>query len=132
MPKRKARKVEFPLRFNEFSPRISRGEITLTSDEVEALRLVGIEKRSQKDAARILGVSQPTFNRIFRKAIEKISKALVFSYKIKIELKPEPLTKIYKCRSCKFVWISPIGYQPTECPSCGSGNILVENFIKNE
>ena len=60
------------------------GIVYLEVDEFEALRLSDMEKRSQTDAAKSMGVSQPTFHRLLDSAHEKVARALVEGSAIKI------------------------------------------------
>jgi len=60
-------------------------ESVLTMDEFEALRLKDFEGLEQEEAAKKMGISQPTFNRILSSARGKISDALVNCKLIRIE-----------------------------------------------
>jgi len=70
-------------------------EITLFSDELEALRLHNIENLSQTETAKKMNISQPTVARILKKAYKKITIALLKGKKIKIKnIHPHNLEKI--------------------------------------
>ncbi|MDD4352935.1 MAG: DUF134 domain-containing protein [Candidatus Nanoarchaeia archaeon] len=60
-------------------------EITIMSDEIEAIRLCDAEKLEQDEAAKKMNVSQPTFSRILGSARHKIAKAIIEGKAIKIE-----------------------------------------------
>ena len=60
-------------------------EVTLTYDELEALRLKNTLNLDQKEAAEKMNVSQPTLHRILLSAREKVTEALVKGKAIKIE-----------------------------------------------
>lgn len=60
-------------------------QVTLTTEEVEALRLKNIEKLDQTTCAEKMGISQSTFQRILAEAYQKISDALVNGKAIKIK-----------------------------------------------
>jgi predicted DNA-binding protein (UPF0251 family) len=60
-------------------------ESVLTVDELEAIRLKDHEGRDQKEAARSMEVSQPTFQRIYESARKKIADALVTGKALRIE-----------------------------------------------
>jgi len=60
-------------------------EITITYDELEALRLKHLEDLEQKEAAKKMKISQPTFHRTIEQACRKIADALVNGKAIKIE-----------------------------------------------
>lgn len=54
-------------------------------EELESLRLVNYENISHDTAAERMNVSRPTFSRIYNRAIEQITRALVEGREIKIE-----------------------------------------------
>ncbi len=60
-------------------------EVILTLDEAEALRLKDKEELAQKEAAKKMDVSQPTFNRILRSARKKVSEAVLDGKVLRIE-----------------------------------------------
>ena len=59
-------------------------EVTLFSDEIEALKLHNIDNLSQIDVAKKMQISQPTVARILKKAYSKMSKALLDGKAIRI------------------------------------------------
>ncbi len=61
------------------------GEIVLTVDELEAMRLSFLENLFQIEAAERMGVHQSTFQRALRRALEKITEAFIYGKSIKIE-----------------------------------------------
>lgn len=89
MRPRKRRMVDFEhsaRQFRPFSPEneISE-EILLTIDELETMRLSFLEKLSQSEAAVRMEVHQSTFQRALKKALEKVTEALVHGKAIRIE-----------------------------------------------
>lgn len=60
-------------------------EVRLTIDELEAMRLSFLENLSQSEAASRMEVHQSTFQRALKKALEKVTEALVHGKAIKIE-----------------------------------------------
>ena len=60
-------------------------EVVLERDEVEALKLYQVDEMQQKEAAKEMGVSQPTFGRILMKAEKKVAGALIKGMAIRIE-----------------------------------------------
>lgn len=60
-------------------------EVILARDEVEALKLYQVDRLQQKEAAREMGVSQPTFGRILMRAERKVARALILGRAIRIE-----------------------------------------------
>ena len=66
-------------------PLRSLSEISLNSDEFEAIRLHDSNGLNQTDSAKQMQISQPTFARILNRAYKKIATALVEGKAIKIE-----------------------------------------------
>jgi len=66
-------------------PLVSLEEVVLTMEESEAIRLKDFLDLDQEEAAKKMGVSQPTFNRILNSARKKIADALVNGKAIRIE-----------------------------------------------
>ena len=59
-------------------------EVSLTIDELEALRLCDLKDLEQKEAAKKMKVSQSTLQRILASARKKVSEALISGKAIKI------------------------------------------------
>lgn len=59
-------------------------DVFLDSDELEALRLKDMLSLDQRDAAKAMAISQPTFHRIIIKARKKVAEALIKGKVIKI------------------------------------------------
>lgn len=91
--RRRCRCVGVKPNFLFFEPR--RGEITpdpelyerviLKVEELESIRLKDYQQLSQEEAAKRMGVSQPTFHRIISEAHRKIAEAFVEGKAIRIE-----------------------------------------------
>jgi len=81
MPKRRRRRIRG--NFNNICfkpcgmPTHSLETITLTKDELEAIRLADLEGLYQEDAANKMEVSRPTFGRILNAARAKIADAII-------------------------------------------------------
>jgi len=59
--------------------------VFLSLDEFEALRLADLEELKQVNAARLMGVSRPTFSRIVASARKKVADGLVNIKVIRIQ-----------------------------------------------
>lgn len=59
------------------------------ADELEAMRLADCEGMYNQDAAKCMGVSRQTFDRIIHRAHQKTAQALVHGFALRIE-KKEP------------------------------------------
>jgi len=102
------------------------GQIVLTLDELEALRLADLEGLYQEQAAERMNVSRQTFGRIVESARKKVAQALVEGKALRIEggvVEVVPMRK-FLCYDCKKEWEVPYGTgRPEVCPQCGSRNI---------
>jgi len=123
------RRVRFAPSIYYFKPRgipLSRlEEITLTMDELEAVRLADHEGRYQEQAAKMMSVSRQTFGRIIDSAHRKIAHALVSGNAIKIEGGNIQLMSMNRltCLDCGHTWeLSQGGHRRTCCPECGHSN----------
>jgi len=135
----KCRRIFFEPRFTYFKPAgirlVNLKEVKLTMDEFEAIRLKDLEKLQQKDAAKKMKISQPTFHRLLESARKKVAEALVNCKALRIgggvymmvDYKTEkPSIKKFKCYEpgCNYEWEVPHGVRrPSKCPKCGSINI---------
>lgn len=59
--------------------------VVLSIDEFEAMRLACFEEMKQRDAAKLMKISRPTFSRIVALACKKVTDALVNVKAIRIE-----------------------------------------------
>jgi predicted DNA-binding protein (UPF0251 family) len=59
--------------------------VVLSIDEFEAMRLACLEEMKQRDAAKLMQISRPTFSRIVALACKKVTDALVNVKAIRIE-----------------------------------------------
>ncbi len=89
MPRpRRCRRVWFEPNVTYFKPAgvrmIDLEETILTVDEFEAVRLKDLEELEEEEAAKKMGISQPTFNRLVNSARKKIAEAIVKGKAIKI------------------------------------------------
>ncbi len=85
---KKYRIVKQDPRISQFSPRGRPGrpdEVNLGMEEFEAVRLTDFMGHSQKEAAKSMRISQPTFSRILKRAHKAIADSLVGGKIIKIQ-----------------------------------------------
>jgi predicted DNA-binding protein (UPF0251 family) len=100
-------------------------EVTLTLDEMEAVRLADLEGLYHEEASFRMNVSRQTFANILNAAHRKTAEALICGKALRIEggnveMKETPFT----CFACSHAWIMPAGTErPTCCPLCSDGNI---------
>jgi len=83
---RKSRLINFIPKKRKFMPNCKQtnNDIVLTFDEAEALRLSDLEKLTQTQAARLMGLHQSTFCRTLACARKKIADAIINGKAIKI------------------------------------------------
>lgn len=122
----KCRRVEFMPVNTLFIPAQvpSEKEVTLTFEELEAIRLKDVEDLEQEACAERMRVSRPTFQRILESARAKIGEALVFGKRIRIEGGTYQVAmRKFACRSCAAEFEVPFGNGPRgidmRCPVCG-------------
>lgn len=89
MPRNKAKcLINFDPKITYFKPRgvplCSLEVMILSGEEIEALRLKGIEELDQISCAKKMNISQSTFHRILQSAIKKVTKALINGMAIEI------------------------------------------------
>lgn len=72
-----------------FKPRCKRGKklagVSVTMDELEAMRLADLNGMRQEDAAKCMEISRPTFSRIIESGRKKVADGLVNIKCIKVE-----------------------------------------------
>lgn len=86
MKGRKTRNLCFDIENRKFSCQNSaQSSVVIPSDQLEALRLVDFEGKSQIEAALIMGVSRGTIQRLCIRARKSITASLMYGYDIIIE-----------------------------------------------
>ena len=107
--------------------------IKMNLDEFEAIRLGDYHNIKQKEAAELMGISQPTFHRIINSARKKTAMSLIEGKKIEINNENfYTEEKVYICKECGFQWNNP-KKEYTNCPDCKSENIeIVKNELNNK
>ncbi len=108
--------------------------VTLTVDELEAIRLADFEGLYQEQAAQAMNISRQTFGNIISNAHKKIAEFLLQSKFLTIEgghVELQSCTLI--CDTCKNEWIIPCGKAfPTVCPQCSGDNFYcMKKSIEN-
>lgn len=100
-------------------------EVILNVEELEALRLVDLEGMYQEDAAKEMGVSRQTIQRMITEARAKVIEALVTGKALRIEGGSYILKEgggRYRCGRCGDEFASRYGRRGKgwKCPSCDS------------
>ncbi len=87
MPRPKLpRTIHSPPSIEKFNPSGSQqsGEIVLSFEEFEAIRLIDFEGMGQSEASAHMGISRQTFGRVLRSARFTVSKSLVEGFQLKV------------------------------------------------
>lgn len=108
--------------------------VNLLFEEYEALRLCDYEKCNHHQASMMMGVSRPTFTRIYASALQKIAVAFVEGRQISIEGgKIFFESDWYHCTGCDCYFNNPARETKTEnCPLCGGQKIFSVEFDFSE
>jgi predicted DNA-binding protein (UPF0251 family) len=88
------------------------GEVDITLEELEAMRLYDLEGEPQTIVGEKMGISQSSVSRHLDKAHKKIAKALVLGLAIKIS---NPFD-FFHCDECGHTWRKESG----QCENCQS------------
>lgn len=82
-------------------------EITIDHDELEALRLADILKKSHEEAAEKMKISRATFGRIISRARQKTAEGILNGKALRINEKQEDysiVTSAGYCKGCGRSW----------------------------
>jgi len=131
----KKRYVKHRLSFKEFGPLDIEVNVyddskvvSLTVDQLEAMRLADLEGMSHNDAADFMKVSRQTFGRIIEQARQIVTLALINGKVLKIECDSniEFLDREVKCIECGCEWMlsGPKSNDIVKCSSCGSPEVI--------
>jgi predicted DNA-binding protein (UPF0251 family) len=101
------------------------GEVRLTRDELEALRLADLEGLYQAEAAEKMGISRQTFGNIVESARHKVADVLVNGRALRIQGGTiQMMDRTFTCKSCQHKWKVSFGTgRPQDCPQCGKADI---------
>jgi predicted DNA-binding protein (UPF0251 family) len=135
------RKISNPPKIKGFRPYGSESNllvvepVNLLFEEYEALRLSDYDNCNHHQASVMMGVSRPTFTRIYASSLRKIAKAFVEGRQISIEGgKVYFDSDWYQCSACFCYFNNPEKDKKTVCcPLCGNPKILpFDNIIAND
>ena len=130
------RKVQNPPLIKGFKPygpelRKQNSEpVNLLYEEYEAIRLSDYNKLNHHQASLEMGISRPTFTRIYASALQNIAKAFVEGRQISIEGgKVYFDSNWYHCKNCTCYFNNTsIETQGVNCPLCGFPEISEYDF----
>lgn len=126
---KKQRSVESPPLFSAYKPLgIMRSELQplpLALDEYEAIRLADYEGLDHADAADEMEISRSTFTRLIEQARKKIALFLIEGKQLYIEGGNVHFRgNVIRCKSCGYMFNITMGTALTNCPECGSSDLL--------
>ncbi|MDY6965190.1 MAG: DUF134 domain-containing protein [Halobacteriota archaeon] len=128
----KCRRIHFEPEIMYFKPAgiplTKLGEVILTLEEFESIRLKDLEGMTQDEASKVMDISQPTFHRLLTSARRKVAEALVLGKAIRVDGGNYKMVmageRIFRCFDCENEWGEPYGTgRPEKCPVCESVNI---------
>lgn len=129
MPRqRRLRKVVAPPAFKGYKPYGSSSTsdelVELLYEEYEAIKLADYDLLNHKEASKLMGVSRPTFARIYESARRKIALALVETKEIKSVYGNAWFEKDWLiCNDCHVRFTIPETIKEHTCPMCKSTKI---------
>lgn len=129
MPRRRRlRKVVAPPGFRGYKPygvsHKSDKKVELLYEEYEAIKLADYDMLNHQQASEIMGISRPTFARIYESARRKIAKALVEIKEIETVYGNALLDKNWhECIECHARFTIPRNIKEHKCPVCASKRI---------
>lgn len=129
MPRRKRlRKVVAPPMFQGYKPygsmKQANGSVDLLYEEYEAIKLADYDLMNHNEAAVLMGVSRPTFARIYESARRKIAVALVEAKEIKTVFGNATLSdNWFLCIKCHAKFTIPSTIVGRDCPICKATQI---------
>jgi len=96
--------------------------VSITLDELEAIRLADYEGLYQEQAAERMRISRQTFGNIISSAHKKIADFLINSKMLSVGGGTVEISACrFTCLTCKHSWSIPCGAErPGECPKCKS------------
>ncbi|MDA3823613.1 MAG: DUF134 domain-containing protein [Bacteroidales bacterium] len=129
MPRRrKHRKVVAPPGFKGYKPygttRTEKEHIELLYEEYESLKLADYDLMNHLDASKLMGISRPTFARIYESARRKVAKAMVETKEIKTVFGNAIMDDSwFICKDCNTRFTVPRTMQVGACGLCSSKNV---------
>lgn len=128
----KCRRVEFVPELTFFKPAgvplRELEEVSLTVEELEAIRLKDVEGLEQEACAERMGISRPTYHRILTSARGKVACALVEGKAIRVEGGHFKLVgKRFRCQECGYEWEEEGNKEKENCPHCSHPRVLQVN-----
>lgn len=126
MPRRKRlRKVVAPPGFRGYRPyghrHGRRDHVELLYEEYEAIKLADYDLMNHQEASDLMGISRPTFARIYETARRKIARAMVETREIRSVFGNARMDGSWHiCNACHARFTLPAPHAVLACPICKS------------
>jgi len=126
--RKRLRRILAPPGFKGYRPyghiRGKMDHIELLYEEYEAIKLADYDHMNHQEASVLMGVSRPTFARIYESARRKIAMALVETREIRSASGNAWMDESwFLCEDCQSRFTMPSTIQAQRCPLCKSANI---------
>jgi rubrerythrin len=96
----------------------------LLYEEYEALKLADYDLMNQLEASKVMGVSRPTFARIYESARRKMARAMVEVKEIRAVYGQTVMDKDWWiCQRCNARFTIPASAETRGCPVCKTDDI---------
>jgi predicted DNA-binding protein (UPF0251 family) len=101
------------------------GEVRMSIEEAEALRLKELEGLEQEQGAEKMNISRPTFQRVLASARQKVADAILSGKAIMIEGGNFEMTwRRFRCRDGhEWEMETPVTVLPVICPECSTHDV---------
>jgi len=136
MPRRRRlRKIVAPPEFKGYKPygtnKGGESPIELLYEEYEAIKLADYDLMNHKEASELMGISRPTFARIYESARRKIAQAFVETKEIVTVFGNSWMDDSwFNCDQCNARFTIPKTLEQEICPMCASTRIELLNNQK--
>ncbi|MGZ2368340.1 DUF134 domain-containing protein [Ancylomarina sp. YFZ004] len=136
MPRRRRlRKIVAPPEFKGYKPygtnKVAESPIELLYEEYEAIKLADYDLMNHKEASELMGISRPTFARIYESARRKIAQAFVETKEIVTVFGNSWMDDSwFICDQCHARFTIPKTLEQEICPMCTSTRIELLNNQK--
>lgn len=130
MPRpQKNRSVQRPPVYSGFKPTGVKArfldDLALTLDEFEAIRLADYQGKDHNESAVEMEISRSTFSRLVERARRKVAQFLIEGKHLQIDGGEVHFERnLIRCEDCGHLLNIPIDTGKTQCPNCGSTNLV--------
>ncbi len=99
--------------------------VSLALDEYEAIRLADYEGLDHAASALQMEISRSTFTRLVERARQKVARFLIEGRRLQIDGGEVHFQgNVIRCLACGHSFDVPFESESTECPACGSSDLM--------